>query len=118
MQKKTIRFSSSTVHYYFSGGFAQLKEIVAQQQTILLTDEHVFAAHAKRFRNWNTIVLKAGEAYKVQATVDSVIGQLIEMEADRKTTLVGVGGGVVTDLAGYIASIYMRGIAFGLVPTS
>jgi 3-dehydroquinate synthetase len=57
---------------------------------------------------------KSGEAFKVQATVDSVIGQLIEMGADRTYTLVGVGGGVVTDLAGYIASVYMRGINFRL----
>jgi hypothetical protein len=34
------------------------------------------------------------------------------MEADRKTTLVGVGGGVITDLTGYAASVYMRGIPF------
>ena len=50
--------------------------------------------------------------------MDEVIEQLIEMEADRKTTLVGVGGGVVTDITGYIASVYMRGITFGFIPTS
>jgi 3-dehydroquinate synthase len=43
---------------------------------------------------------------------------LIEMEADRKTVLVGVGGGVITDITGYVASIYMRGLRFGFVPTS
>src|SRR5207302_2419640 len=51
-------------------------------------------------------------------TVDSVIEQLIAMEADRKTTLVGIGGGVITDLTGYTASIYMRGLQFGFVPTT
>ena len=40
------------------------------------------------------------------------------MEADRKTTLVGVGGGVITDMTGYVASVYMRGLRFGFVPTS
>jgi len=40
------------------------------------------------------------------------------MQADRNTTLIGVGGGVITDLTGYIASVYMRGINFGFVPTS
>ena len=58
-----------------------------------------------------TIVLKPGEEFKVQATVDSMIEQLIEFEADRKTILVGVGGGVITDITGYVASVYMRGIA-------
>ena len=86
--------------------------------TIVITDENVYNAHTKRFKGWNTIVLKPGEEFKVQFTVDSIIEQLIEMEADRKTTLVGVGGGVVTDITGYVASVYMRGLRFGFIPTS
>jgi 3-dehydroquinate synthase len=118
MQKKTFRFSNSSVAYYMEGSMAELKNIIDRQRTVLLTDETVFGLHGKQFKNWNTIVLKAGEEYKVQATVDSVVEQLIEMEADRNTTLVGVGGGVITDLTGYIASVYMRGISFGFLPTT
>jgi 3-dehydroquinate synthase len=118
MQQKTFRFSNATVQYYFSGGFTYLKQVVALKNAIIITDENVFAAHTKRFKGWNTIVLKPGEQYKIQATVDSVIEQLIAFGADRTTTLVGVGGGVVTDLTGYIASVFMRGIAFGFVPTT
>ena len=118
MQKKTFRFSNASVDYYFAGSISHLKEIVDNKNTILITDENVFSHHPKRFKNWNTIVLKPGEEYKIQATVDSIIEQLIEMEADRKTTLVGVGGGVITDLTGYVASVYMRGICFGFVPTT
>ncbi|MGZ3912014.1 MAG: 3-dehydroquinate synthase, partial [Flavisolibacter sp.] len=118
MQKKSFRFGTVSVDYYFEAGISRLKEITDPKNTILLTDENVFSQHPKRFKNWNTIVLKPGEDYKVQATVDSIVEQLIEMEADRKTTLVGVGGGVITDLTGYVASIYMRGIRFGFVPTT
>ena len=118
MQKKTFRFSNSSVDYYFEGKISQVKEIVASAKTIFITDENVFAAHEKQLKNRNTVVLKAGEEHKIQATVDSIIEQLIEMEADRKTILVGVGGGVVTDITGYVASIYMRGISFGFIPTS
>lgn len=118
MNKKTYQFSNSSVDYYFENGISHLKEIVDSSNTILITDEHIFNAHSKRFKNWNTIVLKPGEEYKVQTTVDAVIEQLIEMGADRKTTLVGVGGGVITDITGYIASVYMRGVKFGFIPTS
>ena len=118
MQKKTFHFSAASVDYYFAGGFSQLKGLVDLSNAIILTDNNVFAAHQKRFKGWNTIVLKAGEAYKVQATVDSVIEQLVGLGADRKTTLIGVGGGVITDLTGYVASVYMRGISFGFVPTT
>jgi 3-dehydroquinate synthase len=118
MKKLTYRFSNSSVDYYLAGGISHLKEIVDKNNAIIITDENVYNAHTKRFKNWNCIVLKSGEEFKVQSTVDSVIEQLIEMEADRKTTLVGVGGGVITDITGYVASVYMRGISFGFIPTS
>lgn len=114
----TYHFGDTTTQYYFDSAFQKLKEIVNPASTIIITDENLFNAHTKKFKGWNTIVLKPGEAYKVQATVDTVIEQMIGMEADRKTTLVGVGGGVITDMTGYIASVYMRGISFGFVPTS
>jgi 3-dehydroquinate synthase len=50
--------------------------------------------------------------------VDAVIEKLVEMEAGRDSTLVGIGGGVITDITGYVASIYMRGVQVGFVPTS
>jgi 3-dehydroquinate synthase len=118
MKKKLFRFSNTSVDYYFDGRLSQIKEVVGSAKTIFVTDENVFAAHEKQFKNKDVIVLKAGEENKNQSTVDTVIKQLIEMEADRKTVLVGVGGGVVTDITGYVASIYMRGIPFGFVPTS
>jgi 3-dehydroquinate synthase len=118
MKKLSYKFSTSSVEYYLAHGISHLKEIVDQKNTILITDENIYGYHAKRFKGWNTIVLKPGEEYKVQATADVVIEQLIEMEAGRKTTLVGIGGGVITDITGYVASVYMRGIPFGFIPTS
>lgn len=118
MKKKTVPFPGKDVTYYLDASFDQLPAIVTKDKTVLVTDEHVFAAHKKKFKGWNTIVLKPGEAYKVQQTVDMIIDQLIEMGADRKTILVGVGGGVITDITGYVAGIFMRGIDVGFIPTS
>lgn len=118
MRAKKFQFASATVSCYFNRQLADLKQLAEPRHTVLITDEHIYAAHQRKFRGWNTIVLRAGEEYKVQATVDAVVEALIGMEADRKTTLVGVGGGVVTDITGYTASVYMRGIPFGFVPTS
>lgn len=118
MTKLTYKFSNSSVDYYLAYGIAHLKEIVDAKNAVIITDENVYGHHQKRFKGWNTIVLKPGEEYKIQSTVDAVIEQLIAMEADRRTMLIGVGGGVVTDLTGYVASVYMRGIPFGFVPTS
>jgi 3-dehydroquinate synthase len=118
MQVKKVQFSRQATQFYFDTAFSKLKEIVSQKTTVLITDEHLAAAHPRIFKGWNTIVLKAGEEYKVQATVDSIIQQLIAMHADRTWTLVGVGGGVITDMTGYVASIFLRGLRFGFVPTT
>ena len=116
MKKKTFRFSSSAVDIYLGPSLSKLGTIVDKKKTILVTDENIFKAHKPKFRNWNVITLKPGEEYKIQPTADAIIEQLIAMEADRQSVLVGIGGGVITDITGYVASIFMRGIAFGFVP--
>jgi 3-dehydroquinate synthase len=118
MQPEKHKFSNKTVDYYFDGSLKKLSDLADKKNSVIITDDNVFAAHKAKLKGWNVISLKPGEEYKVQATVDAVIETLIGMQADRKTTLVGVGGGVITDLTGYVASIYMRGVNFGFVPTS
>ncbi len=118
MKRFNYKFSGSSTDFYFAYGISHLKKITDPGATVLITDENVYKAHTKRFKGWNTIVLKPGEEFKVQATADALIEKLIDMEADRKTTLVGVGGGVITDITGYVASVYMRGLRFGFIPTS
>lgn len=118
MTTKKITFSSQTVSYYFDSSLDRLSQLTSPDNTFIITDENIYAKHARKFKDWRTIVLKAGEEFKVQATVDSVVEELIEAGADRKSFLVGVGGGVITDITGYIASIYMRGVQVGFVPTT
>jgi 3-dehydroquinate synthase len=118
MRKVQFKFSKKTTAYYFDTDLAHLHKLVDKEQAVIVTDENIFREHRKKFSGWNTIVIRAGEEFKVQATVDSVIGQLIGFGADRKTVLVGIGGGVVTDITGYVASIYMRGMPFGFAPSS
>lgn len=118
MQVETISFSQSNTAFYFNAAFSDLAKIVAQQFSIIITDTTIHELHKEKFQGWKTIVIQAGEAYKEQATADAIITQLIEYGADRSTTLIGVGGGVVTDITGYVASVYLRGILFGFVPTT
>jgi len=118
MEKKSYRFSSRKVDYYFDADFSLLEKLVDKDRAVIITDENILAGQQKKFRGWKTIVIKPGEKYKVQATVDEVINQLIGIETDRKSFIIGVGGGVVTDITGYVASVYMRGVRFGFVPSS
>jgi 3-dehydroquinate synthase len=118
MQLSSYIFGTSKVQYIFDGNFRYLKNLCHTETTVIITDEHVYEIHTAKFKGWNTIVIKPGEPYKNQSTVDAVIAQLVERGVDRSYTLVGIGGGVITDLTGYVASIYMRGIRFGFIPTT
>lgn len=119
MSKKiTYTFSDKTVSYYLNASFIEVVELTDMHKCIVITDSNVIKRHRKKFDGFKTIVIPAGEEHKNQATVESIIGQLIEMEADRTYFLLGVGGGVVTDITGYVAAIYMRGLSFGFAPTT
>ena len=118
MVTKKIKFSTKETAFYFNADFLHLDKLVSKERAIIITDEHVFDAHKKKLKGWNTIVLKPGEQYKVQQTVDVVIDQLLAMGADRQSVLIGFGGGVITDITGYVAGVYMRGIDFGFIPST
>jgi 3-dehydroquinate synthase len=118
MKQRKFKIGAAVTTCYFSCQFSYLKKLVPIEHAVLLTDQHVYKAHASSFKGWNRIVLKAGELYKIQPTVDAIIEQLTKLKADRQTWLIGVGGGVITDLAGYIGAIYMRGVKVGFVPTT
>jgi 3-dehydroquinate synthase len=64
------------------------------------------------------IVIPDGEAEKRWETLDRVHSELLRAQADRKTVIVALGGGVVGDLAGFAAATYQRGVAFIQVPTT
>ncbi len=117
MHKEEYLFSKKKVSYLFDYSINQLQQLV-DGDIILLTDQTVFNFHQQKFAGYKTIVIEAGEAFKHQQTVDKIINQLIEFYADRKTMLVGVGGGVVTDITGYVASVFLRGVEFAFVPTT
>ncbi len=65
-----------------------------------------------------TLLVPDGEAHKSWQTAHDVLTRLLELGADRATTLVALGGGVVGDLAGFAAAIYQRGIPFVQIPTT
>ena len=111
------QFSGKKVDCFFED-FPFIEEKLQKDKTVFITDENLYAAHPEKFSGWKTIVIKAGEQFKNQRTVDSVIEQLINLHADRQTFILGIGGGVVTDIAGFVASIYMRGVKFAFAPTS
>ena len=69
-------------------------------------------------RSQEVIVVSEGESSKTLRGLESVLEQLADLELSRDDVVVGVGGGAITDLAGFAASVYLRGLAVVHVPTS
>lgn len=118
MKQLNYTFSQKTVRYFLDADFSYLENIITKEQCIIITDDNVYQILREKCKEYKTIVIPVGEHHKNQSTVDSIIQQLIALEADRKTFIIGVGGGVVTDITGFAASVYMRGLKFGFVPTT
>ncbi|RAJ87763.1 3-dehydroquinate synthase [Chitinophaga dinghuensis] len=118
MKIQTHQFRQQTSRYFLGESLLHLGNHVDIHRSVLVIDENVELQHGAKLQGWKKIIVPAGEEVKNMATVEKIIDGLISYEADRKTTLVGIGGGMLTDVAGFAASIYMRGIPFGFVPTT
>jgi len=118
MQKSEYLFPGKQVTHHCFGEIEQLELLYPKERIVVITDTNVRRSIGNRLDGWRMIVIEPGEIQKQQGTVDHIIGELVKLEADRDTCIIGVGGGVITDIAGYVAGIYMRGLNFGFVPTS
>ena len=103
----------------------KLKQIFDKTSKVfILTDENVAPFWLPEVEYWLNcknaveIVIKAGERHKSLQTVQRIWKTLMKHHADRNALLINLGGGVITDLGGFAASTYKRGIKFINVPTT
>ncbi len=95
-----------------------LPDLLPDKRVIVITDRNVFEIYGSLLSHFSPIVLNPGEESKSLKSLTFIVEQLLEMNADRECFLLGVGGGVVCDITGFAASIYMRGCEFGYIATS
>lgn len=98
-----------------------LDEVKAPARRFVVSSPTVWRFHGQRFEKATKaepIIVPDGERYKQTPTVMRVYDALIKANAERSSTLITFGGGVIGDLAGYAAATYLRGIALVHVPTT
>ncbi len=90
----------------------------------VITDNVLYNLYKSQLENilkshdYKILVFRSGESSKNMNTILELFGGLASIGMDRKSLVVAFGGGVCGDMAGFVASIYMRGISFIQVPTS
>lgn len=116
------KYSSSTV-YCGTDAFDERAPLLKDRQLYIITDGNVFAFY--RYTMWEVFgdfvpihILPAGETAKTFRYVIEIIRDMIKSGIGRDGCVLAIGGGVVGDIAGLVASIYMRGIHFVQMPTS
>lgn len=94
-----------------------LRKHAENRRIVAIIDQNVDSLYGDVFP-FEKITVRASEHDKSLATAERVLAQLIELHADRDVFLLGIGGGITTDLCGFVASIFKRGVEFGFVPTT
>ena len=103
----------------YVGGVAELlPRLLPDKRVIVISDTNIDRYYHSLLEPFDHILIGLGESSKTLLTVDTIYRRLIELGADRSTFILGVGGGIVTDIAGFVAATYMRGIEFGFVSTT
>jgi len=92
--------------------------LLPEKGAVIITDDTVNQLYGNNFPDIPVFALKPGEGSKKLDVVEQLAGQLLEAGIDRSGFVLGIGGGVVCDVAGFLASIYMRGIRCGYVSTT
>ncbi|HLK18777.1 MAG TPA: 3-dehydroquinate synthase [Bryobacteraceae bacterium] len=108
------------------GGVSKLSEYIPTRAgtVFLVTTEDVWQLHGRTLlaafgdRKPETLIFPGGETRKRIAEVEALAEQMVEKGGDRSSIVVAVGGGIVTDVAGFLAAIFMRGIPLIQIPTT
>lgn len=118
MQEHTVHYPGAVTRFCFDAGFDMLAQLAPTENSFIITDENVMMHYQRELKPWRVITIPAGEASKSLETIDDIVRQLIALDAGRDALIIGMGGGVVTDIAGFVAGIYKRGVRCGLMPTT
>ncbi len=123
---KTITLQTTPSTEIHIGKELPIESFIPYKQTAIITDKTVeklfggtlLSALEKRGIKAKLYSIPAGEINKTRATKEYIEDQLLADSCDRQTAIIGFGGGVVTDLSGYVASTFQRGVPYIAIPTT
>ncbi|TCI94851.1 3-dehydroquinate synthase [Tenacibaculum sp. M341] len=124
---ESIKATTYSIHFN-EKGYTELANLITQKKyssVFILVDDNTFECCYSRFMQHlavevpiEVIQIDPGEIHKNLETCMGVWSAMTELGADRKSLLITLGGGVITDLGGFVASTFKRGIDFVNIPTT
>lgn len=95
-----------------------LPGVLPEGRVVVISDAAIDRLYHPLLAPYDTVLIGRGESVKTLQTVQTIYRRFIELGVDRRTFVLAVGGGIVTDVAGFAAATYMRGLSFGFVSTT
>lgn len=128
MQTLTVNLGERSYPIYISTGLLGqsdlLGKFIAGKQVLIVTNETVAPLYLEKTQamltgfQHETVILPDGEHYKNLQVLNRIFDALLEQSFNRDCTLIGLGGGVIGDMAGFAAACYQRGVSFVQIPTT
>lgn len=95
-----------------------LPELLPEGRVVVVSDATIDRLYHPLVAKYDAVLIGLGESIKTLQSVETIYRRFIELGVDRSTFVLAIGGGIVTDVAGFAASTYMRGVKFGFVSTT
>lgn len=118
MERIIINTPSGHSEIQIGADWESLKKLLPEKGVVIVTDDNVKRLYGSKFPTFPVLTLKPGEESKQLDVIEKLSVELLESGIDRSGFILGIGGGVVCDVAGFLASVYMRGIRCGYFSTS
>ncbi len=113
-----LDFKNGRTIVEIGGSLGRIGDLPPNCRNIILTDGNVRRLQGKRFPEGPIIEMGEGEESKSFEQVREIFSELLELDVKRTDRLVGIGGGIVCDIAGFVSSTWMRGMRLALLPTT
>ncbi len=130
MRTVHVELGEKSYPVFLSDNWRELYEkasgYLTSDKALIITDQHIYSLYCQEVEgllqslgvNTHTAVVPSGEASKSFKEAEKLYTKALKAGLDRKSLIIALGGGVIGDLAGFVASTYMRGVPFIQVPTS
>ncbi len=113
-----LKHKSGISNILINQSYLELPEILEGKEFVIITDSNLIRLYQDFLWKYKTIVVPAGEQFKRLSEIELIYQKLIDYEVNREFYIVAFGGGVVLDIAGFVASTFLRGIKLLSIPTT
>jgi 3-dehydroquinate synthase len=118
MDNLSLNLITGNTDIIFGNYSEKLKLISKNRQIIIICDSNINRLFPEISKKYISINITAFESEKTLQNVEFIYSQLLELKTDKSTLLVAIGGGIICDIAGYVAATFYRGLSVVLIPTT